>query len=809
MIITKLFMNPFGCFSNKEVVFKDGLNVVLGPNEAGKSTMFHAIQNVLFTRTKLSKRETKEIERFFPIGGNTIFVELSFLIKGKAYILRKKWGGSILEELVLPDGTLITGEKEIIKCMDSILPAKQGTFKSVLMTYQTGLSKTIEELKNSYMDTIHSLGDILRRVVLETDGVSIDRFKEKIERLYCEYFSHWDIKRNCPEKDRGIETPWQKEVGKVLMSFYEKERIKKRFYEAKEFEENYDRLNREIEQFKKLISEKEKYIQKYKKPIEDIEKRKSLMLQIEKNEREKKEILKVIDDWPIKEKEVEDLRKKIHELEEKKQKLEKEKKEAEKEIEYKELKEKYEKVKKIKTELDEISKKINSRKWITKDEYKKIKDIFMESERLKRQLSSAGIQININAKKDLNFFIKSGVSDIKSKVLKAGDSFSIKAEGIAQIIHDDWEVKITSSVEDVYDLIRRIKESEEDLKNVKKDYGVNTFEDVEQLYIDYEKLLDLFDRQKRLFEFELGEYTFNKLEVEIEKIKEVKVAKSLIDIVAEYESVKHEINKYNDEIKRDLEVLDTYKEKYKTRDGLLLRYTELTNESKELNERLKTLEPIPEDIEDIEVFMVEYENCKKEFDKAKDELFKLQNQKALMEGRAPDESLEEIAVSLKDAEEEFNRVLRKGYNILRIKEYTDKLLNEIDDDTYSGMRKSLEYYVSKITDKRYEEISMEGWLPKGVLRDDKKILPIDFLSIGTRDMLLLSLRLSMSNYFLKEADGFLMMDDPLVNLDPNRQLRAGELLRDFARDKQVIIFTCNPEHAELLKGNTIDIKYCS
>lgn len=809
MIITKLVMNPFGCFSNKEVVFKDGLNVVLGPNEAGKSTMFHAIQNVLFTRVKLTKREIKEIERFIPIGGNTIFVEISFFIKGKAYLLRKKWGRSILEELVMPDGALITGEKDIIKFMDSILPAKQGTFKSVLMTYQTGLSKTIEELKNSYPDTIHSLGDILRRVVLETDGVSIDRFREKVERLYNEHFSHWDIKRRCPEKDRGIETPWQKEVGEILRSFYERERIRKRYHEIKDFEENYDRLNKEIEQFKRLVDEKDKYIQKYKKPLEDIEKRKSLMLQIEKIDREKEEISRVIDDWPVKEKEIEDLKKKIHELEEKKQKLEKEKKEAEKEVEYRKLKEKYEKVKMMKAELDEISKKISSRKWITKNEFKKIRDLFIESERLKRQLSSSGIEISINAKKDLNFFIKSGVSDIKSKILKAGELFSIKAEGIAQIIHDSWEIRVSADVKNVHDLIKRIKELEENLENVKRSYSINTFEEIEQLYIDYEKLLDSFNIQKKLFESELGEYTFDKLETEIKKIKEIKISKSLVDIISEYESVKHEVNKCTNEIKKDLEILNAYKEKYKTRDNLLFRYTELTNEAKKLNERLKALEPIPEDIKDIEGFILEYENCRKECEKAKDELFKLRNQKALMEGRVPDESLEEITALLKDAEEEFNRVLKRGYNILRIKEYTDKLLNEIDDDTYSGMRKSLEYYISKITDKRYEEISMDGWLPKGILRDDRKFLPIDFLSIGTRDMLLLSLRLSMANYFLDGEDGFLLMDDPLVNLDPGRQLRAGELLRDFAKDKQVIIFTCNPEHARLLNGNLIDIEYCS
>ena len=56
-----------------------------------------------------------------------------------------------------------------------------------------GLSKTIEELKVHYPSTLHSLGDVLRRAILETDGVSVDLFREKIEQRYRASFNHWDL----------------------------------------------------------------------------------------------------------------------------------------------------------------------------------------------------------------------------------------------------------------------------------------------------------------------------------------------------------------------------------------------------------------------------------------------------------------------------------------------------------------------------------------------------------------------------------------------------------------------------------------
>jgi len=49
------------------------------------------------------------------------------------------------------------------------------------------------------------------------------------------------------------------------------------------------------------------------------------------------------------------------------------------------------------------------------------------------------------------------------------------------------------------------------------------------------------------------------------------------------------------------------------------------------------------------------------------------------------------------------------------------------------------------------------------------------------------------------------MDDPLVNMEPARQQKAAKIIRDYALDKQVMIFTCHPGHAEMLGGNQIGL----
>ena len=91
------------------------------------------------------------------------------------------------------------------------------------------------------------------------------------------------------------------------------------------------------------------------------------------------------------------------------------------------------------------------------------------------------------------------------------------------------------------------------------------------------------------------------------------------------------------------------------------------------------------------------------------------------------------------------------------------------------------------------------------MRSDGNVIETDLLSTGTLDVLGLALRLSIANYFLKDNEAFLVMDDPLVDMDYNRQSNAADLLNEYSKSKQLIVFTCHPNHADLLGGNRIEM----
>ncbi|SFV28147.1 ATP-binding protein [Hyphomicrobium facile] len=69
--------------------FGDGVNVLCGPNEMGKSTMFHALEAAFLTRHKVSGGA---LDAMRPYGGGEPLVEVDFEAQGRRWHIRKQFG---------------------------------------------------------------------------------------------------------------------------------------------------------------------------------------------------------------------------------------------------------------------------------------------------------------------------------------------------------------------------------------------------------------------------------------------------------------------------------------------------------------------------------------------------------------------------------------------------------------------------------------------------------------------------------------------------------------------------------------------
>ena len=70
MKLISIRLHPFGGTADRKCTLHDGINVLEGPNEFGKSTLSNALWHALFTTTKLSKVELRNtIGRWYPKPG--------------------------------------------------------------------------------------------------------------------------------------------------------------------------------------------------------------------------------------------------------------------------------------------------------------------------------------------------------------------------------------------------------------------------------------------------------------------------------------------------------------------------------------------------------------------------------------------------------------------------------------------------------------------------------------------------------------------------------------------------------------------
>ena len=807
MIISEVKLNPFGGLNKKDVQLRKGLNVILGPNEAGKSTIFYAIQKALFIPVNLTKREfEREIARYLPIGGgDTIKVELVLQANSDSYILKRSWGATKNAELNLPDGTLMTEESQITLKLESLLHAKEGTVKSVLMSYQTGLSKTLEELKNNYPETLQSFGDVLRKSILETDGVSVERFKDRINTIYDDYFKHWDRDKNYPEKGKGIENPYKKDIGSILYAYYEKEKLNAALQRARIFEDNMDQFNQQILESTQHITTLEQYINKYKKTVQDARDRRVLESQIEAKSSKIIIIKKVSRDWPVLENKISDINKKLPELEQKEKAVTDEKKEADQIAKNKDLRDRYKRLQQKKEKIGIANKELKKVKKITREELETIQETNRKVGTLKTSLSSSKLAANFVAQKDYVLLVQKDFDKEFQQKIEKGQPFNLQAGGRIIFKHSDWSMEISSGEGNVEEIIQNLKNAEDELNTLFTQYDIENLEIAKQINQAYEEKERVAKALEQQFEDELGDDDFDELKLKISELGEEKTTRLVEDIVKDLVNNQNEIKQLKENLSDYENNIEEFKDEYESQDKLILQLAEMVREEKELKEKVKSLAPLPEEAGDVESFIKAYENKQAEFEQQKQNKQNLLLDRANLEKDTPEFSVEEIENQYKEANEMFDQVLRKGEAVARIRDLTLNLLEKLDSQTYEGIEKDLGEFTALLTNDKYSRIKMDESLPNGYIREDGNVLTYDLLSTGTKDVLALALRLSMAKYFLKDADGFLIMDDPLVDLDPERQKRAAEVISSFAEEKQILIFTCHPLHAEVLGGYLINI----
>jgi exonuclease SbcC len=798
-------MHPFGCFSDNEVGFEAGLNVVLGLNEAGKTTLFRAIRHSLFVTTSITRpKHGKYVAPYLPVaGGDSLRVDLELVTPEGRWTLKRRWGAAAGSELELPTGGTLSEEAGVIARIATLLPATPGTFAGILLTGQSELAATLDSVRTEAKESLSELADILRRAVLSTGGVSVDRFIERLEAMENEAFSRWDRAGNGPEGSRGIENPWKKEVGTVLGGWYGLETARAGWKKALDFEAGLDEVNAKLRAVSAGLAEREAFVSGSAAAARDARERRTVEAELGRVRAEAATLRKVAIDWPVAAHEMRELEKASAAAEATRAPLEKELQSARRAEEGRGLREKHARVARRKAQADEEQAKLAQAPRLERKALEEIRRAGAALERERAGLEAGRLSATVAGRAAADVVVQEDFGPEGKRRLGPGETIRLKASGRIRIVHRDLEIEVRSGDADLDERAEKASAARRSLDETLARWGVRDVADAEERFRTCESLAaDAAAAAKNLAD-ELAGETLADMETRVAGLgpaEQVRPADAIASDIATLKARQDGRAGRLGEIRRQAQ---EWASAYGSPETLLDRLAEAKAKETELAVTLARFAPLPEGFALADAFLREFEKAQAELSDLRVQLEGIKERKRGLEANAPEASARELEEQVKSGEESFRIQLRRGEALGRVRALSRELLGESDSAIFKGMQAQLDAMVTAMTGGRHASVEMEGPLPTALADGEGRSVGWDLLSTGTKDTLALALRLAMASYFLGDADGFLMMDDPLVDMDPDRQQAAARALQSFSAGRQLILFTCHPSTAELLGGTLV------
>lgn len=536
MIVNKVYLENWAIFREPiEVDFSDGLNILYGRNDIGKTTLIDSIRTVFFTK---HTSQSEKVRSLIPWGSTlSPKATITFFQNGAYYRITKKFISSkmsLLEKLIDNKWTRIAegddADKEIIKLMGGKLPTKGDTkpefwgMGQALWMVQ-GEPFISEDLNEETLSSLQKLigaaietdqeKDIFKRVNERFSsiftgvrrefkkGSGIKNLEEKIEELE-ESKKNVDRLREQKEElirnidDKEIILQGKEEKRKALLK--EKEKLKKKVEEANKHKRNREKLEEEI---KRVSSEYEALkdqidsIREGKKKIKDIE-LENHSLNEEKNKRQNTlgklqgkinkivgEINKINDHIESND-EILRYARIVYDA-------------IQKERELKEKEQLLNEVEELEKELSEKQRNAEILKAPLKKEIRQIEQIHQQIHDIKTKLDAIGLTTKIVAKSEVSGKI---YLDEKSSVfkLKRGKQNTWTSHQTVKIQIDkigNFEIK--SGNEDVREMRGKLEKLEIDYEKVVAPYATKDIEKLRELSRQKEELEREIKRLKREF----------------------------------------------------------------------------------------------------------------------------------------------------------------------------------------------------------------------------------------------------------------------------------------------------------------------
>lgn len=798
MLIKAVECDQFAGITGKKYEFTDGLNLIVGANESGKSTIIDLIFHMLFKGTRFDGRKDADfVDRYFPkktegIQGNVIDGTLRFETEDGQYELKKEWEGKEgVARLVLPDGTTIKGDREVREVLEGILQYGEGLYGEIVFPSkkreQVAVESIMREISKKKDDklgiTKADISRTINRAVIETGGVSIDKMEAKLLEIISSYGERWDEEADMPEGGvkRGINNKWaaattkDAEAGKraiILNSYYKMEEIRKDIEDAVEAEKRVDNIKAEIRTitYKKAeATEKRKEFQQFRSMLGQLSALKDI---IREKENALSELNEAVEKWPV----CSENLVLAGEL----------KAEQEQAV----ICSMYKKLADLKERCSEAEKKLSGLVSVDDNTIKKVKELQREQINLEGKLTGLNLSLNIEKLCETDIQVNSVSTGENMYTDNAAMSIN---EAVEIVIPGVARMELTPKEINVMEIKERLIQIKSELDTIFSKYMAGSLQELEEKHNEYEKVSVLTGNLKQEFSDNLKGYIWEELEKEYNKLKDKNADQEKVRLKIKSICGNMSIDAY---IGRMESVTEYYASKYESIDKLGKLITEQTEQIKTNKEKMKLLTDIPDeyrDIEDVEAYNTSLEEKVSYYD---ERLAGLGEMLREAESNTKDRAAEEYIEELQAATEDF-KAKKTAYshwkNIYRL---FLRLKEENKGNPAKDIEDKFREYLSYVSGGEVVLSSLDDELNARIV-SGKHALTYDILSSGTKDTISLAFRLAMLEHIYPDGGGLAVFDDPFTDMDPKRVREACKLIEKFAENNQVIFITCDDKYEKI------------
>lgn len=785
MKIKNISCKRFAGIQNLNISFTDGINVICGKNESGKSTLVNLLSRTLFQEAKLGfqKEKDKEFRKLYlPVSGDFADGEVVFETEKGTYTLEKKWGSKTDCTIYTPQGD--SGDQEKInEFLREALIYGEGVYSDILFSSQRNTDISLETILDASKktETKQDIVDAVSQAFAESNGISVDAIEQAINAKIDEIAGkHWDFDREAPVRRNPR---YSNGLGEILKAYYALEDAKKVLEEISTLERNADsaaNFYTAKDTATRIAEEMFNKFNAFSNALIMQKERSQTVLHYENDLKEVNEILNV---WPELDKALDKARK------------------LECELKNRKTLNKYEKVKKINDAIKEIEDSVLKIPYPDSDEITTVKTATQKVQLLESKLCGMNITAGIKAFGTDNIIITSART---GEGIEITDNTANITEAVIITVPDVIELQLSPANINLSLIEEEIAKQKKIIDDVLKKYNACSLEELET---NGKKAVDAksqLEREKEKLSFELGGIDFSELEENAKSLSNVAVRdmcdieNDIFDVCGSGDVLKYIIAKET--------IVKGYADKHGSINDLKVKAFDLNAELKKAKVTVTDAKNIPNEflnITDPETHLEVLRNDLKSKQASREEaLTEKATATSKLESYKENISGDPVA-KVEKAERVFEETKSLLYHWVHIAKEFKAQKENIHNNPMQDIADSFTCYLGIISGGKIESEFPEADKLNMNIYSDNKLLDYGKLSEGTKETVSLAFRLAVLDHLFPGGGGVIVFDDPFTDMDADRTLQSCELIKECAKKHQVIFLTCREEYTDMLNSNVI------